>query len=116
MDCNYYCYEVVTVFHSDEQATVIDPADVGALESALEENNVSVGDSNSSPSMDFSDCFGISRRSRVSDCIVHMCRCLCSSLSLLPILSSDVLTLSLFRSFATEKGLWSALMVHLQHL
>ena len=29
-----------------EQATIIDPADVGALESALEKNNVSAGESN----------------------------------------------------------------------
>lgn len=33
-------------FHFAEQATIIDPADVGALEAALEQNNVSVEESN----------------------------------------------------------------------
>lgn len=45
----------VTYFPFDEQTTVIDPADVGALESALEQHNVSVGESSWFSFMEFSD-------------------------------------------------------------
>lgn len=89
------------------QATVIDPADMDGLVSALNKHKVSIGN-HYQLSFNLFKAIRLSNNPSLLTAIVLLCRLAFTSQNLRQIHYSDVLTLSWFQSFAMKKVPWFA--------